>query len=625
MHKLQNKEIEPAEKVTSPLPSPEEIKKMTKEERVLLAKTLRERLIESVAATGGHLASNLGIVELTIALHSVFDSQSDRFVFDVGHQGYIHKMLTGRESDFKTLRQFGGLSGFPKPAESCHDAFITGHASTSISVGLGLLRAARLQGDDSHVISIIGDGSLTGGLAYEGLNDSGASGLPLIVILNDNGMAISENVGAMAGRLGKLRMQRGYTNAKSSVHKIVGKLPGGRAIEGLFHNVKEGFKHILVKTVHFESFGYAYFGPYDGHNIENSIAILKMAKEYNRPVLLHFKTVKGKGYPYSEQAPDFYHGISAFDPEKGLEQHVGKETFSSVAGKTLCALAAKNPDICAITAAMPGGTGLTEFGERFPSRFFDTGITEGHAVTMAAAMAEKGALPVCAIYSTFLQRSYDQLIHDVAIAGNKVILLVDRAGLVGEDGETHHGVFDVAYLSQIPRLQLFAVASLAELQEAIAFAASVEVKTPVAIRYQRGGEGTYTAQNFGKTACLQSGEKLTVVTYGTMINPVLEAANGLDAEVLLLSQLAPLNPSEVLASVAKTGRLLVAEEVNDFGCIGRTLLSELALQQIPYKAAKLQNLGSGFMPHGTNKELYKKAGLDAKSLKALMREMLSCE
>ena len=415
-----------------------------------LCRELREDLVRYVSATGGHLASNLGIVELTVALHQVFDTSRDRLVFDVGHQCYPHKMLTGRREAMATLRQYGGIAGFPKPGESVHDAFIAGHASNSVAVAYGMAMAREALGEDYKVIALIGDGALSGGLAYEGMSNAGTCGKQLLVILNDNGMSIAPSVGAVSEHLAQQRMKPQYLSFKKNYRKFMGATAVGRGVYKVTHKVKEVLRRSLLPCSMFENMGFTYLGPVDGHDLAKLTEILRYARELNGPVLLHVKTVKGKGYAPAEKTPDAFHGVSPFDPEQAQAKKSGGSNFSAVFGETLCQLARENKRICALTAAMVGGTGLDGFAEEFPTRFFDVGIAEGCAVSMAAGMAKQGAIPVFAVYSTFLQRSYDMLLHDVALDKLHVVLGVDRAGPVGGDGETHHGCFDVQFLTAIP-------------------------------------------------------------------------------------------------------------------------------------------------------------------------------
>ncbi len=586
---------------------------------------IRQFLIEHVARTGGHLASNLGVVELTVAIHKVFDTSRDRLVFDVGHQAYVHKLLTGRREAFDHLRSFGGIAGFPKPSESCHDAFIAGHASGAVSAALGMARAARLQGENYTAIALLGDGALTGGLAFEGLSDAGASGEPLIVILNDNNMSITHNVGGIANLLGRLRLKPSYLGFKKIFHHVTQVIPGGRAIDQIVHKAKEKIKTALLGRTIFEELGFIYYGPADGHNLKQLTQLLEEAKRQRKPVLIHVLTKKGKGYEPAERNPDQFHGVGPFDPKTGLLRKHSEPGFAEVFGQQLCALAEENSKICAITAAMQQGTGLTPFSKKFPQRFFDVGIAEEHAVVMAAGMAAQGIVPVVAIYSTFLQRAYDMLLQEVALQKLHVVLAVDRAGLVGEDGETHHGVFDVAYLRQITGITVYCPASFAELRQMLEFA--IGAAGPVAIRYPRGGEGRYRL--WSKIPLLKAGTDITLVTYGTMINSVLDCADlleaqGISAEVLKLPTIAPLDLDAVCESVKKTGGLLVAEETAEQGCVGRDLLAALEQRGIAART-RLCNLGSGIVTHGKVDILMETLQLDGASLAQAAREVLKDE
>lgn len=599
--------------------SPEDIKKLTLDEKNALCSEIREFLIESISKTGGHLASNLGIAELTVAIHSVFNTASDRLVFDVGHQSYVHKLLTGRKDGFDTLRSYGGIAGFPKPCESVHDAFIGGHASDSVSVALGMARARTLKSEDYSVIAVLGDGALTGGLAYEGLTDAGESGEPLIVVLNDNGMSITENVGGIAKYLSHLRLKPQYFSIKKAYHRFVDRIPGGKYLYSFTHRLKNRIKGLILGSTMFEQMGFTYLGPVDGHDISRLTYLLQRAKETGGPVLLHIVTTKGKGYKYSEQSPDEFHGISGFDIKSGQVQKSDGASYSQVFGAQLSALAEKDSRICAITAAMTAGTGLDEFSQRFPNRFFDVGIAEGHAVSMSAGMAKQGLIPVFAVYSSFFQRSFDMLIHDVAILGLHVVFAVDRAGIVGEDGETHHGVFDVGMLLEVPGMTVLCPSGTAEL-ESMLNKAVYDYDGPVAIRYPRGGEGEYTADNSAEAASLLAeGDDISLVTYGNMINTVLAAAkllkrDGIHADVIKLSRIKPLDPTAILKSVNKTGRLLVAEDCVDSGCVGQALAAVLTKEGVRTDAVILKNLGDSFVQHGSVHTLMAAQGLDAKGL-----------
>ncbi len=467
---------------------PADLKTMSCEEMELLSYSIRDFLIEQVAETGGHLASNLGVVELTMALHKIFNSPEDKIIWDVGHQSYVHKILTGRAGAFGTLRQFGGLSGFPKGKESMHDAFDTGHSSTSISVAAGYAAARDIQGKDYEVIAVIGDGSLTGGMAYEALNNIGASKSKVIVILNDNGMSISPNIGGISKHLGSLRTSKGYLSAKKFVKNKIGAIPNvGRGIAQGLADIKNDIKYTILEHggVLFEELGFTYFGPVDGHSLPELLDVLTRAKSLNEPVVIHVITQKGKGYRNAEKDPGKFHGIGRFDPETGKElAKSGKPTYSRVMGEYLIELAEKDPRIVAITAAMGDATGLGEFSRRFPERFFDVGIAEQHAVTFAAGLAKAGMRPFVCIYSSFLQRAYDQMLEDVCMQQLPVTFMIDRAGVVGADGETHHGIFDLSYLATMPHLSVLAPTSDEMLRESMNYA--MEQDGSCAIRYPRG-------------------------------------------------------------------------------------------------------------------------------------------
>ena len=596
-----------------------DLKTITDGEAEALCARLRSGVVDMVSRTGGHLASNLGVVELTVALHRVFDTGRDRLVFDVGHQCYIHKILTGRGGAMSTLRTFGGLSGFPKPKESIHDAFIAGHASNSVSVALGMARARTLLGEDYHVAALIGDGALTGGLAYEGLSNAGLSREPLLVILNDNGMSITKNVGGVAQHLAHQRLKPQYLRFKKGYRKAMSVLPGGRTIYRVTHKVKTAVKETLLPCSLFEDMGFTYLGPVDGHDVRGLTRLLRYAKDIAGPVLLHIRTVKGKGYPPAERNPDAYHGVSKFCVQTGAPLRPSGASYSSAFGAALCQLAEEDRRVCAITAAMRDGTGLKGFEERFPNRFFDVGISEGHAVAMAAGLAKQGCVPVFAVYSSFLQRGYDMLLHDVAILGLHVVFGVDRAGLVGEDGETHHGLFDVAYLSSVPGMTLYAPSSFAEVGTMLRHALTA-CDGPAALRYPRGGEGDYHGDaGTAPTLVAREGQGITLVTYGATYPALLAAAERLEEagcrpEIIKLNRLCPLDLEPVCRSVAKTGRLLVAEEVAAMGSVGERLCAGLAEAGVVPRAVRLCNTGRGFVPQGTVDQLRRLCGLDSQSL-----------
>lgn len=606
---------------------PKDIKKLNNEEARRLCSELREFLVGQVSQTGGHLASNLGVVELTVAIHRVFDTAHDRLVFDVGHQCYVHKALTGRRALFDTLRQFQGLSGFPKPWESEHDAFIAGHASNSVSVALGMARARTRQKQDYHVLALTGDGALTGGLSFEGLNDAGDSREPLIVILNDNGMSIDENVGGMSTHLSQLRTKSGYNALKQRYRQALTHSNVGTRLYHVSRDVKQFLKRTLLpESTMFEDMGFHYMGPVDGHDVEQLTEVLQWAKEQHGPVLVHVNTVKGKGYRFAEQEPNRFHGVAPFDVLTGQPKKPGGESYSSVFGQALTELAREDERICAITAAMVDGTGLTPFAKALPERFYDVGISEGHAVAMAAGMAKQGSIPVFAVYSSFLQRGYDMLLHDVALSGLHVVLGVDRAGLVGADGETHHGCFDPNYLAQIPGMTVFCPASFAELRSMLRRAV-LEESGPVAVRYPRGGEERYR-DCCGDEAMtrLRDGGDCTIASYGTLINQALDAADmlqekGISASVVKINRIAPLTAEDVQL-LQGTETLLVLEDCVESGCVGQRLAAVMLQAGMAPKRLILKNSGNDFVQQGSVKELYHALGLDGEGVAAALEEVL---
>ncbi|MEG1560670.1 MAG: 1-deoxy-D-xylulose-5-phosphate synthase [Clostridia bacterium] len=505
---------------------PGDVKTLNDEELKVLAKELRSTLIKTVSENGGHLASNLGVVELTLALYRAFNPEKDTFVFDVGHQSYVHKLLSGRRDDFSTLRKKNGIAGFPKIGESEYDAFNTGHATTSLSAALGMLRAKRLMGDNSYVVAIIGDGAFTGGMAFEAINDAGQSKLPLIIILNDNNMAIADNVGALNQHLNKMRISRPYRSFKRALIRAIEKMPEkGEKLNRAMERIKRRIKYFLLPDMLFEDLGLMYLGPIDGHNTELMTETFKKAKELAFPVLIHVTTVKGKGYNLAEADPEKFHGIGPFDILTG-ETKNGSKTNSDVFAEALIELAENDKRIVAISAAMPQGTGLVPFMNQFPNRFFDVGIAEQHAVTMAGGMARIGLKPVVAIYSTFLQRAYDQIIHDVALMRLPVVFAIDRAGLIGEDGETHQGIFDIAYMLTVPRMLIFSPSSIFELRAMLKIA--ISIKAPCAIRYSRGilpRTPMKQSVEFGKWETLKTFMPVTIIATGRLVE---NASNAVD-------------------------------------------------------------------------------------------------
>lgn len=605
----------------SHISSPHDVQKLSEEQLISLCGEIRLFLITSLSKTGGHLASNLGIVEIATAIDSVFASPTDKIVYDVGHQCYVHKLLTGRMNGFATLRQFGGMSGFPKPSESEADAFIAGHASMSISASLGLARARTLNKQDSFVVCVIGDGALTGGMAYEALNDAGQSGEPLIVIYNDNEMSISQNVGAISQRFSRMRLKPQYINLKSKSKRFFRKFEWGEKAIKAVSAAKGWAKALVLKQTIFELMGFTYWGPADGNDLKTVKYLISEAKKLNKPVVLHFKTLKGKGYKPSEVNPGYFHGISPFDIETGMPVEKSTNNFSAVIGCALASLAATNDKLCAITAAMKSGTGLSLFAQTFPESFFDVGIAEEHAITMCGGLAAGGMIPVFAVYSTFLQRGFDQLIHDIAIMSLPVIICVDRAGIVGADGETHQGEFDVPYLTAIPNFEIYSPSSFSEAKSALTLAVNLH-KGPVAIRYPKGAEGAFTADTFLQTeAIIQMGADITIVSYGIMINEAISAAkilaeNSISVEIIKLNSLVNYNPDTLINSVAKTKRIVFIEDCGDKGCIGEKIEAMLAESGNALSFARRFNLGTKFVPAGKTSELYNLCGISAECVAA---------
>lgn len=592
----------------------EDLLKLSEPQRACLCREIREFLIENVSKTGGHLAGNLGVVELSVAIETVYDTRIDRLVFDVGHQSYVHKLLTGRQTEFAGLRQFGGISGFPKPAESVTDAFVAGHASSSISIALGMARARSLLGENYDVVALVGDGAATGGMIYEALNDLAVSKEPMVVILNDNEMSISRSNGGLSRHLSRVRSSQNYLHAKRYYRTVLKKLPGGDAIYKASSRLKNRLKQMLMPGNMFENMGITYLGPADGHDLPGITALLAAAKEMREPVLVHVITRKGCGYPPAEEDPTRFHGIGRFDPVTGKSLGGGAASFSDSFGQTMVELAAQDRRVCAITAAMSAGTGLTEFARRFPKRTFDVGIAEEHAVSMAGGLAKQGMVPVVALYSTFLQRAYDQIMQDVAMLHLHVVFAVDRAGLVADDGPTHHGVFDVGFLRQMPGFLLLAPASLAEQRQMLRWAVE-SYDGPVAVRYPRGGEGAYTdcawTDDMHGLCVHRHGNDVTLVTYGTLVNNLLSAAEileqeGIHAGVLRLMNLTKL-PTEAVLSQG-SGPVVIVEEA----CTGSGIREALAWQmQSEERRVYGIDLGADFVPHGSQEKLYGLCGLDS--------------
>mgnify|MGYP004526640869 FL=1 len=595
--------------------SPEDVKKLTLSQKEKLAEEIRKYIIEIVSENGGHLASNLGVVELTIALHSIFDVPKDKIVWDVGHQSYVHKIITGRREQLKSIRKLNGIAGFPKTNESECDCFNTGHSSTSISAALGMARARDLQGKNNSVIAVIGDGALTGGMALEALNDAGYSKSKITVILNDNEMSISPNVGGLNNFLGKLRSKKLYTRTNKLIKKQISTIPIiGKTTVKAIQRIKRSIKQLVIHKMFFEDIGFTYLGPVDGHNIEKLESILTLSKQIDGPVLIHVLTKKGKGYKYAEENPDKFHAIAPFNIETGeLKKPKGKD-YSKAFGDKLIELASKDERIVAVTASMKNGTGLKEFALKFPKRIFDVGIAEQHAITMAAGMAKEGLIPVVPIYSSFYQRAYDQVIHDVALQNLPVIMCVDRAGCVGADGETHQGLLDMAFFRLVPNLVIMAPKSFKELEKMLKFA--VNLNKPVVIRYPRGGvqvpadfEGNNNIE-LGKAEVLKKGETTTIIAIGKMVARAVKMAQKIEkentnesVEIINARFLKPLDKTTIQNSIKKTKNVITIEdgtEINGLGTAVKELIAENGLQNVKIESFAYPDK---FVQHGKVEEL----------------------
>jgi len=602
--------------------SPADLKKLSLDEMVRLAAEVRSKIIETVASTGGHLAPNLGVVELTIALHYVFNAPRDKILWDVGHQSYTHKLLTGRRDRFHTLRSYGGISGFPKRSESPYDTFDTGHSSTSISAGLGISTAKVLKGEKDHVIAVIGDGSTTGGIAFEGLNQAGHTGKNLIVVLNDNAMSIGPNVGAFSSFLSRKMTGRRFVYFRKEFENFLKSIPGvGENILSLVRKSEDTFITLFTPGMLFEAFRFKYVGPIPGHRLDLLIETFGNLKNVEGPVLVHALTVKGKGYEPAESDPAHFHGVGSFEISTGSPRKASSApppNFTEIFGQTMVDLGRKDRKLFAITAAMPEGTGLNRFSEMFPDRFVDVGIAEQHAVTFAAGLATEGFKPVVAIYSTFLQRAFDQIIHDVCLSNLPVIFCIDRGGLVGEDGQTHHGQFDITYLRSLPNMTVMAPKDENELRHMIFTA--LNHTGPVAIRYPRGrGLGVpldpdYKIIPIGESEVLKEGKDLTLIALGSMVRPCLEAAaemekEGLSATVVNCRFVKPLDRR--LADYSKkTGKVLVVEENIQQGGLGSAVLELFSDMGIREVTVKRLGLPDSFVEHGPVELLKEKLGLD---------------
>lgn len=585
--------------------SPQDLKKLTLQQKKKLAEEIRNYIIEIVSKNGGHLASNLGVVELTIALHTVFNVPEDKIIWDVGHQCYVHKILTGRREKFKNLRKPNGLAGFPKSNESPADSFNTGHSSTSISAALGMARARDLQGKNNAVIAVIGDGALTGGMALEALNDAGYSKCKMTVILNDNEMSISPNVGGLNKFLGKLRTKKLYTTTNNLLKKQISSVPviGKPMVVGI-QRIKRAIKQLVIHKMFFEDIGFTYLGPVDGHNIEELESILKTSKQVNGPVLIHVLTKKGKGYKFAEKNPDKFHAISPFNIENGKLKTPKEKDYSKVFGEKIVELAKENSKIVAVTASMKNGTGLADFAQEFPYRFFDVGIAEQHAVTMAAGMAKEGMIPFVPIYSSFYQRAYDQVIHDVAMQNLPVIMCVDRAGIVGADGETHQGTLDMAFFRLVPNLTIIAPKDFKEFEDMLEFA--VGLNKPVVIRYPRGGEDTevkfksHAKIELGKAEVLHEVKRLenptkevTIIAIGKTVSEAVKLADrmqkeeGITPEIINARFLKPFDSEKMIQSIQRTKNVITIEDgtvINGLATTVKELIVDNNIQNVKFKS-----------------------------------------
>ncbi len=603
--------------ILSKIKSPEDVKKLNIGETEVLCQEIRNCIIDTVSKNGGHLASNLGAVELTVALHRAFNSPEDAIIFDVGHQCYTHKLLTGRFEKFSTIRTENGISGFLKPSESEHDKFITGHSSNSVSAAYGIYKAKRLKGEKGTAVAVIGDGALTGGMAYEALNNAGSDKGNFIVVLNDNKMSISTNVGALSRTLTKLRNKPRYHHFKFALSKFLQKIPLiGNPLNKFLYKIKEITKSVFYRKDIFSSLGFNYLGPVDGHNIEAMEDLFKIAENYDRPSFIHVITTKGKGYHFAENSPNNYHGVSSFNIEQGAECSA-KENFSSVAGDTLCELAETDSAVCAITAAMTEGTGLNSFAEKYPDRFFDVGIAEGHAVTFAAGLASNGLKPYFAVYSTFLQRGFDQIIHDCAIGDYPVKFLIDRAGIVGEDGETHQGVFDVSYLTLIPKITIYSPANYDELRYRIK--ESNDSDKIVAIRYPRGCED-YTLDFDLKVdySVFGGSSSKAIITYGRLFSEASKAyIKNNNFSLIKLNKIYPLS-RDIIAAVLGFEEIHFFEEGVKNGGIGEHLLSQLKNTGFNGKFY-IHAIDNKFIPASSVKNAIKDLGLDLDSMLEVLK------
>ena len=613
------------EDILNNITNPKDLKKLNYEDKKEVAEEIRSYIIDVVSKNGGHLASNLGVVELTIALHSIFDTPKDKIIWDVGHQTYVHKILTGRKNQMKTLRRLDGISGFPKTTESEYDCFNTGHSSTSISAALGMARARDILNENYKVIAVIGDGALTGGMAEEALNDAGASKSNIIVVLNDNEMSISKNVGGISLLLGKMRTKNVYTKANEKVRIRMGNIPKvGNKIVKLTSRIKNSIKQIFISKMYFEDIGYTYLGPVDGNDIEAVEEILEQSKKCKGPVLVHVVTKKGKGYKLAEKNPSKFHGTAPFDKKTGEVLKAKSKDYSKVFGEKLVEIAKNDNRIVAITAAMADGTGLSEFKKKYPKRFFDVGIAEQHAIGMAAGMAKSGLIPVVPIYSSFYQRAYDQVIHDVCMQNLHVIMCADRAGIVGNDGETHQGLLDMASFSIVPNMTIMAPKDFKEFEQMINFA--VNFNGPILIRYPRGGEGKLKLKCnekivLGKSELLKEGSDVTIIAIGKMVEKAVEVADefskiGVNAEIINARFLKPFDENKIIESIEKTKNVITIEDGFIKGGLATTVNELIAKNGIIDVNIKNCGYYDEFVKQGSVQELEQINGLDCNSIVA---------
>ena len=596
---------------------PEDLKYLNERELEGLAEEIRMFLVESVSKTGGHLSSNLGVVDLTLSLFRCFDIEKDKFIWDVGHQSYVHKILTGRKDDFENLRTKDGISGFPKRNESKYDAFDTGHSSTSISAALGMARARDLKGEDYKVIAVIGDGALTGGMAFEALNDAGFKKTNLTIILNDNQMSIAKNVGGLAKYLNNIRLEPGYNKMKTDITATLNQSNLGKSMANSLTKIKDSIKQLVVPSMLFEDMGIKYLGPIDGHNIILMNEVLRKAKDIKGPVIIHVITKKGKGYELAEDSPGKFHGISPFNLKTGKVSGLGGDNYSKVLGKSLIEIADKNENIVAVTAAMLDGTGLCEFSKKFPKRFFDVGIAEEHAVTLSAGMACAGLRPVFVVYSTFLQRAFDQVLHDVCIQKLPVVFCIDRAGVVGADGETHQGIMDISYLSVIPNMTIVAPKCLSELTLLLNWA--VQYDGPVAIRYPRGGDMIETLEpmkdiSYGKWEVLSEGVDIAIIATGKMLQYAVLAEEilkekGIKPKIINATFIKPLD-DELLGNLVKENFKIVTVEDNiKHGGFGTLVLESIVAKGFK-ESISILAYDDKFITQGNVSDIYSENGLD---------------